>query len=113
MDEPVRYKNAHSLLFYIHISATVFLYRTLPSSGTKAGLVNDAFIARASGVMRVEGTMQSSIGSSSTVRASRMTSATCAFDCTVREEVRGRFLCLKFKLKDGIVSYSLGEKSTA
>ena len=85
IDEEMTWKvtsvNANYLVFYIHITTIVLLYFTLPSSGTKAGLVKDAFIARASGVMRVAGTIQSSIGSSSTVRASRITSATCMREC--------------------------------
>ena len=43
--------------------------------------MNDALIASASGVINVSGTMQSSRGSSSTVNASRMTSATCVCVC--------------------------------
>ena len=85
IDEEMTWKvtsvNANYLVFHIHITTIVLLYFTLPSSGTKAGLVKEAFIARASGVMRVAGTIQSSIGSSSTVRASRITSATCMREC--------------------------------
>ena len=75
--------------------------------------MNDALIASASGVINVSGTMQSSRGSSSTVNASRMTSATCVcvcvfvcvFVCMSERECVCSFVCVSVCVRVFVCAY--------